>query len=184
MTAAVSVPEVVGLNSMELVQLAPAGSGLVHVDADLMKELALVPVIALDALKVTAAVPVFLMVMVWAAVVVPIGVEANVSEPGVNVRVGLAEPVAVPLRATVCGELAALSTAWSVAVRLPATRGLKVSVMVQEPPAARLAPQVFVSTHEVAFVPVTLMPVSERAAVPELLKVSVAALVAPTAVDP
>jgi len=104
----VRVPEAVGLNSMELVQLEPAGSGLGQVEADLMKELAFAPEIVLDALKVTGVAPVFLMVIVWAAVVVPTGVEANVNGLGVNISVGPAE-APVPVRGTVCGLPVAVS---------------------------------------------------------------------------
>jgi hypothetical protein len=43
---------------------------------------------------------------------------------------------------TVCGEPAALSVTDMLAVRVPEVVGLKVIEMVQEPPAATLAPQV------------------------------------------
>jgi hypothetical protein len=110
-------------------------------------------------------------------------VDGNVSEVGVMVT-PVAPPVAVPLRATVCGELLALSVACRVAVRFPATTGLKLTVTTHDPPTARLLPQALVCTNELASVPVMLMPVSASAAVPELLSVTVAVFVPPTAVDP
>jgi hypothetical protein len=180
-TAAVSAPATVGLNSTELEQLAPAASVVEHVVALIRNEVAFVPVIALAALKVAVAVPVFLIVTIWAAVVVPRIVDANVSDAGVKLSVGA---VAVPLRATVWGELPALSVALSVAERLPAVVGLKVTVTTQEPPAARLVPHALVSLNEVAFVPVMLILVSASAAVPALLNLTVAVFVAPTAVAP
>jgi hypothetical protein len=110
-TAAARAPATVGLNSMESVQLAPGARVVVQVVAESRNDVALVPVTAAAEVKVVGVVVlVFLMVMTWAAVVVPRIVEAKVNEVGVKVSVGTVE-VAVPLRATVCGELAALSAA-------------------------------------------------------------------------
>jgi hypothetical protein len=142
-TVAVSVPLVVGVNEIVFVQLAPAGSGFGQVDAVFANELAFAPVTVVVAVKLTAAVPVFFTVISCVAVV-PTGVEANVTGTGLNVRVGLAPPVAVPLRAMLCGELPASSTACKVAVRLPETSGLNVRFTTQELPAATLLPQVLV----------------------------------------
>jgi hypothetical protein len=58
---AVSEPATAGLNSTETVQLALAAREVVHVVADLMKEVALVPV-SVSEVNVTATVLVFLMV--------------------------------------------------------------------------------------------------------------------------
>ncbi len=74
----------------------------------MMKELAFVPPIVLDAVNVTAVVPVFWMVIVCAAVVVPTAVDAKLSEAGVNVSVG-PDVAPVPESATVCGVPVALS---------------------------------------------------------------------------
>ena len=54
-TVAASAPVVVGLNVMVLVQLAPAASGLGQVVADLVNELAFVPVIVVAAVNETEA---------------------------------------------------------------------------------------------------------------------------------
>ena len=50
----------------------------------------------------------------------------------------------VPERATVCGAPAALSAIERVAERAPGAPGVKVAVIVQFAPAARVVPQVFV----------------------------------------
>ncbi len=57
----VNEPAAVGLNSTETVQLAAAASEVPHVVADLMNEVAFVPVMVSD-VRVTAFVPVFFMV--------------------------------------------------------------------------------------------------------------------------
>jgi uncharacterized protein YaaW (UPF0174 family) len=59
----------------------------------------------------------------------------------------------VPLSATVCGELAALSATPRVAVSSPAAVGLKVTVTVHEALAASVAPQVLVWENDEAFAP-------------------------------
>lgn len=67
----------------------------------------MVPVMAAAAEKVAVVVPVFFIVMTWAAVVVPRMVEVKVRELGVKLRVATARPV--PLRVTVCRLPVALS---------------------------------------------------------------------------
>jgi hypothetical protein len=107
-TVAVRAPVVVGLNSMELVQLAPAGRGLLQVEADLMKELAPDPVMVVDAVKETGEVPVLLRVINCTAEVEPTAVEGKVRLVGERVSLGEAA-APVPLRETVLGEPVALS---------------------------------------------------------------------------
>jgi hypothetical protein len=106
-TTAVSAPATVGLNSTEFVQLAPAASVVEHVVAVSKNEVAFVPVITLAAENVAVVVPVFLIVMTWAAVVFPRIVEAKVRDAGVKLSVGTASPV--PLSVTVCVPPVALS---------------------------------------------------------------------------
>jgi len=68
-----------------------------------------------------------------------------------------------------------------VAVRVPDADGVKLTLMVQLEPAARLEAQVVVSPKSVAFVPVSEMTILVSAAVPTLLSVITrAALVVPT----
>lgn len=82
-----------------------------------------------------------------------------------------------PLSATVCGEPLALSVIASAPVRLPAAVGVKVTEMVQLALAVTLVPQVFVWAKS----PDATIDVMTRAAVPELVSVTVcAALVIPS----
>jgi hypothetical protein len=87
-------------------------------------------------------------------------------------------PSPPPLKATVCGEPLALSVIVTMPVRVPAAVGVKVTEIVQLPPAATLDPQLLVSAKS----PDAVIEVTDRAAVPELVSVTVwAALVMPSA---
>ena len=112
-------------------------------------------------------------VTVWAAEVELIAVEAKARLDGVRLTVGSAMPV--PLRAMVCGVLAALSAKLSVAESAPAAAGLKVTETVQEALATSVAPQVVVCEKEEAFVPVMEMPERFNAPVPVLVRVTACA---------
>ena len=87
----------------------------------------------------------------------------------------------VPLRATDCGLLLALSVMETVALRLPLVVGVKVTLMVQFDPAASVLDpvgQVVVWAKSPALVPARLMLLMVRAALPLLVSVTVwAALV-------
>jgi hypothetical protein len=134
-TVAVNAPVVAGVNVMVLVQLAPAASGLLHVEADLVNELAPGPEIVADELKVTADDVLFLSVITCVAALVPTVVDGNVSDDGVIVRpVPAATPV--PEIATVWGVPEAESVYVTVAVSVPAEAGVNVIVLVQLAPAA------------------------------------------------
>jgi hypothetical protein len=85
----------------------------------------------------------------------------------------------VPLRLTVCGLPAALSVIDTLAVSLLVVDGVKVTLMVQLLPAARvlgLTGQVLVWAKSPEFVPVRLMLLIVKAAVPLLVRVTVLAL--------
>jgi hypothetical protein len=96
---AVRVPVAAGLNSTEIVQLAPGARVAPQVDADSRNDVALVP--SMDSeVKVRAVVPVFLTVTTCAADVEPSAVDAKVSADGETVTVGgTAAPI--PVRVTV-----------------------------------------------------------------------------------
>jgi len=82
----------------------------------------------------------------------------------------------LPPRFTTCGLLAALSVMVNDPVLLPATVGVKVTLMVQLAPAARLEPQVL----SCAKLPVATILEMVSAAVPVLVNVTAcAALVVP-----
>ena len=82
----------------------------------------------------------------------------------------------LPLSATVCGLLLALSARFSVAVRLPVAEGVNVTETVQLAPTARvegLSGQVLVRAKSPAFAPVTPTLLIASAAVPVLVTVTV-----------
>jgi len=87
----------------------------------------------------------------------------------------------VPERLTVCGLPLALSVMLTEAVRLPLADGVNVTLIGQLPSAATELPQVLLSEKSLAFVPVTVMLVMLKGALPVLLRVTVCApLVVPT----
>ena len=90
-------------------------------------------------------------------------------------------PTPVPASVKEWGDPAALSAIVTEAARLPATVGVKVTEMLQLPPAATVAPHVFVCPKSPLLAPVTAMLVMVSAAVPGLLRVTLcAALDVPT----
>jgi hypothetical protein len=126
---------------------------------------------------VKAAVPVFDNVTGLAALVVFVVWFPNANEVGEKLTAGV-EATPVPVRATVCGLPVALSATDSDALRAPVAAGLKVTLMVQFAPAAKLVPQVLVCAKSAGFVPVNEMLLIANAAVPVFESVTVfAALV-------
>jgi hypothetical protein len=74
-----------------------------------------------------------------------------------------------------------LSAIESVAAKLAAEAGVKVTEMVQVAPAANELPQVLVCAKSVGLAPVMVMPVIESAALPVFISVAVCtAVVDPT----
>ena len=92
---------------------------------------------------VSAALPVLVSVAVCAALNVPSGWLANVRLSADSLTAG---PVstALPVRLIFCGLSAALSVMLIVPVKRPGIVGVKVTLMVQLAPAARLLPQLLV----------------------------------------
>jgi hypothetical protein len=90
----------------------------------------------------------------------------------------------VPLSATLCGLPAALSLMLMALLRLPLADGVKVTLIVQLAPAANvlgLMGQVLVCAKSPVLVPVSVILVIVRAAVPLFVSVTdLAALVVPT----
>jgi hypothetical protein len=72
----------------------------------------------------------------------------------------------------------ALSVTVSVAARLPTAPGVNVTAILQLPPKATLPPQLFVVVKSPAFAPLTLILDILNAADPELVSVTVAAVLA------
>jgi hypothetical protein len=82
----------------------------------------------------------------------------------VGKRLGGAVPV--PTRPAAWGLLLASSVTVSVAPRVPVPVGVKVTLMVQLFPAARLVPQLLVCPKSPPFAPVTAMPLIVKAVAP------------------
>src|SRR5205085_9850430 len=85
----------------------------------------------------------------------------------------------VPLKATVCGLPHALSLIERLALRLPVAAGVKVTLMVQVAPAARvfgLLGHVLVWAKSPELVPAKLMLLMVKAALPLLVSVTACAV--------
>jgi hypothetical protein len=136
-------PVVDGVNTTETVQVPPEGATDAHPVGVGTKSAELVPCETIDVM-VSAALPELVTVKVCGAEDVPTVCEAKVRLVGSTEKLAVAV-VAVPVSGTVCGEPAALSATCTFAVRLPEAVGLKVTVMVQEPPTATDDPQVLTS---------------------------------------
>lgn len=180
-TVAVRLPVAVGAKLTEMVQLAPAPRLAGHVLV-WVKSPGLVPLRAM-LLIARAVLPVFVRVTPCAALVVPTSCEPKLSLDGARLTAG-ASGTPLPDRLTLCGLPVALSATCTEAVRVPAAVGLKVTEIVQLAFTASVAGewgQLSVSPKSELLAPDTEMPVIDRGAVPELVKVTVwAPLVLPT----
>src|SRR3989454_2839205 len=125
---------------------------------------------------VSAALPVLVSVAVCAALNVPSGWLANVR---LSVDSLTAGPVstALPVRLIFCGLSAALSVMLIVPVKRPGIVGVKVTLMVQLAPAARLLPQLLVWKK----FKLATMPAMVRVALPLFISVTaIGRLLVPT----
>lgn len=129
-------PVTVGLNVSFMVQVPPLLSVPVHVFVAAAKS----PLDAID--MVVDSVPVFFTVIAFCALVDPTAVEVNTSLAGVIVITTGSVPV--PVSFTVCGEFVALSVTVNEPVRVPAVRGVNVTVTVQLAAAFSVVGQLFV----------------------------------------
>ena len=168
-TVALKVPVVVGEKITRIRQLPPAASELPQVFV-VTKLPAPVPESAMLVIA-SAALPVLESVIDCPALTLPDCV-LKVSDVGERAATGAVGAVPVPVRATVCGDPVALSATESVAEKLAAEAGLKITEIVQSAPTATELPQVFVSLKSAAFVPVMLMPLIASAAEPILVSVT------------
>jgi hypothetical protein len=103
---------------------------------------------------VNADPPLLVRVTGCAALVVPTVWPAKVKVVGAKMTDG----AVVPVSATVCGLPPPSSLIDTEAVLVPAAVGVNVTLMVQVPAAATLAPQVFVCAKSPASTPVMLTP--------------------------
>jgi hypothetical protein len=179
--AAVIAPAAVGAKCPWMVQLAPAARLVPQLFPNANAD-APVPVTAM-LLTSRVALPVLVNVTLCDALVDPACTLPNDRLVGDNDTVVGVIPV--PVNATDCGEPVALSVMVIAAVTAPAVVGAKCPWMVQFAPAARLEPQLFPNANEAAPVPVTLILLMVRVALPVLVNVTLCdALVAPTSTLP
>lgn len=145
-TLPISVPETVGLKTTVILQLAPAATLapqlLIWVKSPVTVTLA----------TVSAEVPVFVRIRFFCLLDVKTTVVGNVRLVGEKLIPG--PPVPVPLRATVCGLLGAVSAKVRVAVRAPMLTGEKLTLTTQLVPEATIVPHVLVSAKSPGFDPV------------------------------
>jgi hypothetical protein len=179
LTAAVRVPVAVGVKVTLIVQVPPAAT-LDPQELLWAKSPELVPVTAMPEI-VRLALPVLERVTAWAALLVPTAWLANVRLLGEKLTVAeVATPV--PVRATLWEPVPALSVTVTEALREPEAVGVKVTLMVQLPPAATLEPQLLLWAKSPGLEPPSEMPEMLSAAFPVLFTVTAfAVLVEPTA---
>jgi len=131
------VPRAVGRKRTLMVQREPAAKVAPQVVVREKSPL-FVPVIEMPVMFRTKL-PVFLTVTDLAELVVPTRWYPNEMDVVERLTTGAAGARPVPARPTVCGLPAALSVTETLAVRVPAAVGVKVTEIVQFAPAVRLA---------------------------------------------
>ncbi len=180
-SVAASVPVELGLNVTEMLQDAPAASVLpqvlVLVKAALSAPVRLIPEI------VSAALPVLARVKVWAELAVPSVTLPKFAVAGVRAAWGAGTAVPVPVSDAVCVPTASVTE--SVAVKVPAEAGAKLTAMVHEAPAASEDPQVLVPWRKLElFAPLMPNEVMDSAALPAFVRVKeIGALVVPDVME-
>lgn len=119
------LPIAVGLNATLTVHEEPAGNDEPHAFAVMLKSPGSVPVKPM-LVNETVPEPPAVSVNVCALVSEPTSSDPNTSEDGFMVSVVVLAAIPVPLRATVCGLLLAVSVKVNVAVRTPMAVGVKI----------------------------------------------------------
>jgi hypothetical protein len=158
----VLVPVPVGLNTTLIAQPVLAARVVVQVVAKTLKS----PVVEITML-VSVTLWLFLRVNVFGRLTVPTVCAGYVALLGVNVTGAMP----VPESGTVCGLFAALSVIVMLPVRAPVWVGVKVTLIMQFAPTAKVAPQGFVLVTS-AKSPLVAMLVMFSVAVPELVSVT------------
>jgi hypothetical protein len=171
LTAAVRAPVAAGVKVTLIVQLLFAATELPQVLVWL-KSLVFVPVtVMLGMLKL--AFPVFVRATAWAALVVATARLAKVNAVAERLT---EEAVPLPVKPTFCvlpATLPLLSVTTSVALRLPAAAGVKVTLIEQLAPAATELPHVLLSGKSQGFAPVTTKLLMPKAEFPLFVSVTV-----------
>jgi hypothetical protein len=165
LTEALRVKAAVGVNITDIVQVPLTAKDPPQVVVS-EKSPALVPVTP-TLLMVKLAAPVFLTVMLVGELEVPTVCPAKLRLAGENV---ICPEMPVPLRATVCGLVAALSVTVKVADSDDVVDGVNVMPSVQLLPAVKEAPQVLLLTAKSPeFAPPKVTLVKVRVALPEFV---------------
>jgi hypothetical protein len=140
LTSAFNAPFNWGVKTTLIVQVAPAPSvdGLIGQLLVSEKLVTREPVMEILVIA-TDVVPTFVTVMFCGWLAVPL-----VKVPKFRLEGEKLITVPVPVRATVCGLLGALSVTVSVPVRVPALLGTNTTLMVQVPAAGKLVGQLLV----------------------------------------
>ena len=167
MTAPVRLQAEVGVNITEIAQLELMARDVPQLLVS-EKSPALAPQGAIFEI-VNGAVPVFVRVICWAALLEPMSSVPKVRLIGLNLTAG-AKPV--PESGTLCGLLAALSVTVTLADRAPVVVGLKTTLMVQFAPASTCKPQLLVCLKSVASGRVIVIVLIFSVALPVLVKVT------------
>ena len=171
----VLVPVCVGVNTTLIVHVDLAARLVEQVFAETLKS----PVVEMS-MPVSATACRFVSVNTFAGLDTPTVSFGNFAETGVS----LACTPPVPERATVCGLLGELSVRVRVPVRVPSAVGVKVTMILQLFPVARVPPQGFVLGAR-AKSPFVVMLLMLSVTVPVLVRVTaLAAPVAPTTTVP
>ncbi len=115
----------------------------------------------------SVALPVFWSVMTWAVEAVRMVWPANVRLEGEMVAIGAGADTPVPVSGTEWGDPGASEVMVMAPVRVPKAVGVKVTVIVQLPVAARVAPQVVTLEKS----PLATIEAMFRVALPLLVRV-------------
>jgi hypothetical protein len=175
-TAPVEATAVVGAKVTLIVQLAAAASDA----AQLCVGANPLPVVAIELIP-SGALPEFVSVIAFAALVVPTVWLPNARLVGASATAGAGAATPLPDSATPCGLPPALDAMLRVAVRVFSAAGVNVTLIEQFVPGVSVVLLQLLGANSAALVPVVVMAPSTRLAVPVLLIETVlAALVMPT----
>jgi hypothetical protein len=169
------MPEAAGVNATSIVQLVSTGSTAPQLFATNAKSEAFAPLIAMGSETSNGESPLLVSTRDCGALVVATTCPPKTRGTGIMLATGA---IPVPLNVTLCVVTVELSVTVRVADRDPRAIGLKVTDIVQLPPAATLAPQVLVCTKSAALVPARAIELIVRGARPLLDSVTVCAMLA------
>ena len=118
----------------------------------------------------SGALPWFVSVSAWGALVTPTVVEPNVRLVGEMLAIGAGADTPLPVKVTTCGEPAASSVKVNAPDLAPKAEGVNVTFTMQVTVCARVAPHV---VEALAKSPVATMDAMFRVALPVLCKLTI-----------